>query len=448
MIGAGAVLALGAGSTATVTAARSLSPHPAAGTPALAPTGTAEQVRQLAECGGIMYAVGTFTEISQGGTAYARDSAFSFSATAPFTLTSWSPDVHGTVNTIAFNGGNCADAYIGGQFTSVGGTAAKNIAEIDTTTGALVPRFQHNANGTVETVLAAGGHLLTGGRFTQINGSTADPYYASLNPVTGSNDGFLDLDISGHYTYPGVRKNATGVYNQQPGPGGTLDLVEGDFTSAGGLPRQQIFMINLASATATVTRWSSAQWDGSDPTAYPDYQCADAQPFYIQAAAWSPDGSAIYLATSGGKPWNWNGTFPFPPGELCAAVAAFPATQAEVTDTWINYTGCGSLYAAAASSSAVFAAGDERWADADSCKNPARHGAIPAPGMAALHRRRDAASELRRYRRPLQQVTRASGHAAHQRGPVDNQRQLRRHLLRQRHRARRDLLPSPRTSIA
>ena len=32
MIGAGAVLALGAGSTATVTAARSLSSHPAVGT--------------------------------------------------------------------------------------------------------------------------------------------------------------------------------------------------------------------------------------------------------------------------------------------------------------------------------------------------------------------------------------------------------------------------------
>ena len=96
-----------------------------------------------------MYAVGTFTEISGYNgtktTTVTRHNIFSFSATAPFTLTSWNPDVNGTVNTIAFNGGNCADAYIGGQFTSAGGAAATNIAEIGTPTGALVPRFSHHA---------------------------------------------------------------------------------------------------------------------------------------------------------------------------------------------------------------------------------------------------------------------------------------------------------------
>ena len=41
-----------------------VSPVPATGTPALAPTGVTEQVRQLVECGGTMYAVGSFTQIS------------------------------------------------------------------------------------------------------------------------------------------------------------------------------------------------------------------------------------------------------------------------------------------------------------------------------------------------------------------------------------------------
>jgi hypothetical protein len=205
----------------------------------------------------------------------------------------------------------------------VGGAAAKNIAEIGTTTGVLVRRFKHNANGAVDTLLAVDGHLLTEGRFTQINGSTADPYYARLNPVTGSDDGFVGLGISGYYAYPGVRKNATGLYNQQLSPGGTLNLVEGDFTSVGGLPRQQIFMLNVSGPAATVTGWSSPQWDGSDPGAYPYYQCADSQPFYTQAAAWSLDQSTIYLATSGGKPWNEKGVSPLT--GLCDAVAAFPA---------------------------------------------------------------------------------------------------------------------------
>jgi hypothetical protein len=40
-----------------------VSSTPAAGTPQLATTGTTEQVRQLVQCGGTMYAVGSFTSI-------------------------------------------------------------------------------------------------------------------------------------------------------------------------------------------------------------------------------------------------------------------------------------------------------------------------------------------------------------------------------------------------
>src|SRR5690242_13891999 len=77
---------------------------PASGTPQLYPTGTTETVRQLVQCGGTMYAVGQFTKIQQGasGTIYSRNNIFSFSATAPYTVTSWNPNVNGTVNTIAF----------------------------------------------------------------------------------------------------------------------------------------------------------------------------------------------------------------------------------------------------------------------------------------------------------------------------------------------------------
>ena len=145
--------------------AGAVSPVPVNGTPTLVATGTTEQIRQLVECGGTMYAVGTFTEIKYGSTTYTRNNVFSFSDTAPFTVTSWDPNVNGTVNTIALHAGNCSDAYIGGHFTSVGSTAAKNIAEIDTTTGALVPGFKDNASGEVETLLAVNGHLLAGGAF-------------------------------------------------------------------------------------------------------------------------------------------------------------------------------------------------------------------------------------------------------------------------------------------
>jgi hypothetical protein len=359
---------------------------PATGTPTLAATGTTETVRQLVKCGGIMYAVGTFTEIAQNGVTTARSNIFSFRAASPFKVTSWAPDVNGTVNSIAFDGSNCADAYIGGQFTSVNGTTVANLAEISTTTGNVVPTFgSHTGGGHVDTILAVNGHLLVGGTFTSVNGNKGtDPYYASLNPVTGKDDGFLRLGISGHYVFPKVKTNGTEVYNQQLSHSGTLLLVEGDFTKVGGLGRQQIFMLHVNQTPAKVTGWSSPEFDGSKgnlPGGFA-YQCGDSHPFYVHAAAWSPDDSTIYLADTGVHPWNWDGSFPMV--GLCDAAAAFPANQKEVTHDWIAYDGCDSLYSAAADNGAVYVAGHNRWFHNQNACNTMGPSAIPAPGLAGL----------------------------------------------------------------
>jgi hypothetical protein len=351
-----------------------VSSAPAAGTPQLAASGRTEQVRQLAQCGGTMYAVGTFTRIEGHSTTYVRNNAVSFSATSPFRVTSWNPDVNGIVNSIAFSR-NCSQAYLGGSFTSVHGTAAQNIAEVSTSTGAVDTAFARRADGQVETLRTYGTHLLTGGYFTSINGSSAHPYFASLNTTTGRDDGFLALAISGHYQFPGVSANPTRIYNQQLSHRGTLDLVEGDFTSAGGRARQQIFMLNLAGSRATVTSWTSGAFDGN---------CATIEPFYVRAAAWSPKDSEIYVATTGYHP---DGK---PIGKtrrtgLCDAAAAFPSTQAAVSPRWINYTGCDSLYSAAADSAAAYFGGHERWADNSGDCDAAGPGAVSAPGMVGLN---------------------------------------------------------------
>ena len=345
-----------------------VSPTPAKGTPALASTGTTEQVRQIVQCGSTMYAVGTFTQLSQQGTPVSRNNIFSFGATYPYTITSWNPDVNGTVDSIALSPG-CTDAYIGGKFTAVGSTGVRNIAKIDTATGAVVPGFGHSANGEVNTLLLVNGHLLTGGAFKTINASSANPYYASLSPVTGKDDGYLHLNISGNYVYPGVVPNVTSVYNQQLSPQGDAVLVEGTFTSVGGLSRQQIFMLGVASGM--VTRWDSPEFHQF---------CGTAHPFYIKAAAWSPDESTVYIATTGKAPFNWNGKFPLT--GICDVVAAFPATQADgQTHDWVNYTGCDSLFSVAADTSAVYAGGHERWADNQNGCNFKGPGGIPAQGM-------------------------------------------------------------------
>ena len=341
---AGGLLALGIPAAQAGTGGEQPPPGVVSATPVttiphLATTSSStEQIRQLVQCGGTMYAVGSFTSIVKGSTSWHRTDIFSFSATAPYTVTSWAPvvvssstsvdnDGAAAVNSIAFNGGKCADAYIGGHFTSVNGTRVTNIAEISTSTGNVVTAFAHNASAGVDTLAAVGGHLLAGGSFTSINGASIG-YLASLNPATGQSDGFLNLSIKGSQ-----------VYNQQLSHGRTLDLVEGKFSSAGGLARTQMFMINVSGAKATVTGWTS-----------PTLGITCVQGFWARAASWSPDDSTVYLATTGYHEPGVSTHGPRPPGSPCDVAMALPATQASVSPEWINQTGCDSLYAAAADS--------------------------------------------------------------------------------------------------
>ncbi len=355
-----------------VAATGPVSATPASGTPELAKTGSTEQVRQIAQCGGTMYAVGSFTSISWNGTTYSRNNVLAFSATKPYTVSSWNPNVNSTVNGIAFSP-DCSTAYLGGKFTAIGGTTVKNIAAVSTSTGAVIPSFGANSNGQVETLLTYNGHLLVGGYFTKINNSSR-AYMASLNPSTGKDDGFINLNISGHYTFPGVGSNPSRVYNQQLSHSGTLDLVEGDFTSVGGQARQQMFMLNLSGSTASVTGWTSPELNTN---------CNFNEAFYAQAAAWSPDDSTIYVATTGYKP-NGTSAGSTPRTGPCDAAIAYPSTQTSVTHKWINYTGCDSIFSAAADASTAYFGGHERWSsNPNGCdfKGP---GAIVAPGMEGL----------------------------------------------------------------
>src|SRR5579864_7516547 len=63
---------------------------PDTGTPHFpATTKSVDQVRQLVQCGGIMYAVGRFSTVNQGRRSFTRYNVFSFRAAPPFTMTSW-----------------------------------------------------------------------------------------------------------------------------------------------------------------------------------------------------------------------------------------------------------------------------------------------------------------------------------------------------------------------
>ena len=379
-----------AGRASSVAATGPVSPNPASGTPhLLKKTSPENMIRQIVQCGNVMYAVGRFSKIIWNGATYSRDNIFSFHATAPYSITSWNPGTNGKVNSIALSS-DCSRAYIGGDFTTVHGTPADHLANVQTSTGTVVLSWPRQANKAVNTLLLTpNGHLLAGGLFTTINGDANHPYLASLSPSTGAVEAYLNLKISGHYHYCDNTgrcsvRFATQIYNQQLSHSGTLVLEEGVFTSVGGTARQQIFMLDLAASPATVTGWTSPEWDGSKgnlPAGYA-YQCWFDESFYVRSAAWSPDDSTIYLGTTGYQPWNLSSGSPRT--GLCDSIAAFPATHASVTHRWINYTGCDSLYAAAADSGAVYVGGHPRWLNnSDGC-NFAGPRAVPYLGMQAL----------------------------------------------------------------
>jgi hypothetical protein len=394
VLGVGAAPAQAATATSTTSAASTASnastaspcPRPSGAvscTPAqwpphlLAKTSKTNQIRQIVQCGSRMYAVGTFQLILGRNPKtgkfiiYHRSNAFSFEATRPYAVTSWNPNVNGQVNSVAV-GSNCTTAYLGGTFSQVHGKTRHNVAAVDTAGGAVRSGFEGDASNSVETLLLHGGRLLTGGYFTKINGAAAR-YFVGLSPTTGKPDAYLRLDISGNYSYPGVVSNGTRVYNQQISHGGTLELAEGTFTSVGGQHRQQIFMLSLGSTSATVTGWTSPEFNQA---------CVHKESFYVRAASWSPDDATVYIGTTGFHPLT--GGTGGPRTGLCDAAAAFPATQASVSHTWINYTGCDSLYSTAADASTAYFGGHERWSqNPDGC-DAAGPGAISAPGMEGL----------------------------------------------------------------
>ena len=272
-----------------------VSTTPASGTPALPGTPATRPSRSgnWRQCGGTMYAVGSFTTVNQGGVSFTRHNAFSFSATAPYKITSWAPDIDGKVNSIAFNGTGFGNAYLGGIFTNVNAQKAEHIIEVSASTGKINFAFAKNVNGQVNTLVAYRGRILAGGNFTSANGGS-NKYFAALNATTGKDDNRIHLNISGNYGTSGVTK----VYNQQLSHGGTLDLAEGIFTSVGGQPRQQIFMLNLGgiqphSGSAQLTGWTSPEFS---------QMCASDESFYVRAASWSPSDGTVYIGTTGYHP--------------------------------------------------------------------------------------------------------------------------------------------------
>jgi hypothetical protein len=369
LVAATVALGLTLGLPSPPSLAATVGSSPADWTPYLVPSPVNQRVEELQPCKRRMYAVGSMTAVGRGSATFARSNVFSFSAKTG-AMTSWAPQVNGPVRSIAFSK-DCRTVYLGGAFTRVNRVAVRNLVAVGAVTGKVKRRFKHHVNGPLSTVRYAHGAVIIGGAFSTVNGARRTSV-ASLRPVTGVVSRYLHLRIT--RTSGQTRTN---VYNSQLSHDRDRLLIEGVFSSINGHPRQQAAVLDLGKHRVRLSGWSS-----------PELSQACQIGFYVRGGSWSPNDRTIYLASTGIQPTSGPGSGTNEPrAGLCDSLAAFPSAERSVSHTWINYTGCDSLYSAVSDRDNVYVGGHERWADnADGCNDPGP-GAVSRPGIGSINPR-------------------------------------------------------------
>ncbi|MEZ4210189.1 MAG: hypothetical protein R3B38_00495 [Patescibacteria group bacterium] len=117
----------------------------------------------------IVYIGGTFTTVNSGGSTRNRAASYT---TSDDTITSWDPNLDGNVRDILISG---STVYLGGEFANSGATARTNVAAYDLSGGTPSTPTSLSATiagGDVYSLGLRSGILYLGGDFTTIGGTS------------------------------------------------------------------------------------------------------------------------------------------------------------------------------------------------------------------------------------------------------------------------------------
>ncbi len=375
-----AFVAAPAGAVTGLAQASLVSAVPAAATPNV----NDGVVLTMVQVGSRIIAGGSFTKVSPPGItggkqAVTRKYVMAFSATTGAVDTGFVPALDAMVEGLA-PGPTPDTVYVGGYFSTVNGAASKGLTLLSTVTGAVVPGFKASvAGGAVWSVVPAGGHLLIGGTFTTVGG-VAHAGLASVNPTTGALDPYLGVQVSGHHNFTGQSgqsNGAVGARRMDVNAARTRLVVVGNFKNAGGALHDQIVLIDLGGASATIDpSWNTAAFSATC--------AASAYDTYVRDVAFAPDGSYFVVATTGGggkSAMNIDGT-----RASCDSVSRYEtaATGTDVRPTWLDYTGNDSFESVTTTGAAIYVGGHQRWVNNPSGSDSPGPGALPRPGLAAM----------------------------------------------------------------
>ena len=335
-------------------------------------------VYAIAQAGSWTVAGGTFTSATQHGssTAVPNNGVVAFDQTTGALDTGFAPTLDGPVYAV-IPGPTAGTVYVGGQFNTVNGVKSKGITLLNLSDGSIVTGFKPPAlNGIVQAMRLSGGRLYLTGTFTLAGAATHDGL-VTLNPTTGALDPFMNIQLTGHHNYNGSGANgAVGGRAMDISPDGTRAIVVGDFKDANGDLHDQVVMIDLTGSSATIDpNWNTNEFSGA---------CASwAFDTYVEDVSFSPDGSYFAIATTGGGgiSQNTDGS-----RSLCDSVSRWSTTDTgtNVQPTWVDWTGNDSFWSVAATGTAIYLGGHQRWLNNPNGSDSPAAGAIPRPGLAAV----------------------------------------------------------------
>lgn len=322
-------------------------------------------VKAIAQVGQRLVVGGTFTAVNSVAHKYL---ASFIAPTGP--IDAFAPRLNGEVDAITPNAAGTG-YYAAGRFSAVGGFGTR--VALFTATGQLVTSFKVSANGQIRSLAVVGTHLLLGGIFSTVGGATRNGL-ASVNATNGAVDSYLTVALTGHHNFGRVTdaaQGAVGAFDIAVSPDKRRAIVDGNFTGASGLARDQIVSLTLTGSSATVDpNWATL--------AYTHACQAKAYDSYVQHVSWAPDGSYFVVVATGG----------YKSGSLadCDAATRFNASSAglNVQPAWIDWTGTDSLYSVAVTAAAVYVGGHNRWLNNPYGQDSPHAGAVPRPGLAAL----------------------------------------------------------------
>ena len=153
----------------------------------------------LSEDGRTLYIGGRFNSVRErppgtaGGATLAVNNVAAVDVATGAPVSAFRPAVtsdDGTAPVVRALAAKNGRVYVGGNFTTVGGQARRNLAAVDPATGALDANFSATVGDNTSTVFALAAdasRLYIGGVFASVNG-TSRGNLAAVNPSTGATD--------------------------------------------------------------------------------------------------------------------------------------------------------------------------------------------------------------------------------------------------------------------